>query len=142
MTMSDPPPNCVVDASVMSAILYVEPRRAEAATALEGARLLAPSLLPLEVANAGVKKVRGGTLTASALASALETFEALDVILAPIDVGLVTALAVETRLSAYDASYLWLAQQLGARLVTFDARLGAAFEKALRVDDGEENPDT
>jgi predicted nucleic acid-binding protein len=35
-------------------------------------------------------------------------------------------LAVETGLSAYDASYLWLSRQLGAELVTLDRQLAVA----------------
>jgi predicted nucleic acid-binding protein len=34
--------------------------------------------------------------------------------------------SVATGLSAYDASYLWLAGHLGARLVTLDRRLADA----------------
>jgi len=35
-------------------------------------------------------------------------------------------LALTTRLTTYDASYLWLARQLDADLVTLDTRLGRA----------------
>jgi predicted nucleic acid-binding protein len=35
-------------------------------------------------------------------------------------------LAVMTGLSAYDASYLWLARRLGAELVTLDKQLAKA----------------
>lgn len=35
-------------------------------------------------------------------------------------------LARRTGLSAYDASYLWLARHLGAELVTLDAKLANA----------------
>jgi predicted nucleic acid-binding protein len=35
-------------------------------------------------------------------------------------------LALETGLTAYDASYLWLARRLGAELVTLDKALDAA----------------
>ena len=37
-----------------------------------------------------------------------------------------------TGLSAYDASYLWLAGFLGADLVTLDARLARAGESVIR----------
>jgi predicted nucleic acid-binding protein len=36
------------------------------------------------------------------------------------------ALAEATGLKAYDASYLWLARELAAELVTLDRRLAAA----------------
>jgi predicted nucleic acid-binding protein len=35
-------------------------------------------------------------------------------------------LALKTGLTAYDASYLWLARRLGAELVTLDKELGRA----------------
>ena len=38
----------------------------------------------------------------------------------------VVALALETGLTAYDASYLWLARRLGLELVTLDKALQAA----------------
>lgn len=38
----------------------------------------------------------------------------------------VIELASKARLTAYDASYLWLAQRLGAELVTLDKELGQA----------------
>ena len=40
----------------------------------------------------------------------------------------IVQLALETGLSTYDASYLWLARRLGAPLVTFDERLRRAAE--------------
>jgi predicted nucleic acid-binding protein len=41
-------------------------------------------------------------------------------------------LAAATGLTAYDASYLWLAQQLGAELVTLDQQLAKASAAANR----------
>jgi predicted nucleic acid-binding protein len=38
----------------------------------------------------------------------------------------VVALAAKTGLTAYDASYLWLSQRLGAPLVTLDRKLARA----------------
>jgi predicted nucleic acid-binding protein len=35
-------------------------------------------------------------------------------------------LALDSGLTVYDASYLWLARQLGAELVTLDKELGRA----------------
>jgi predicted nucleic acid-binding protein len=43
-----------------------------------------------------------------------------------IDGDAVVALAENTGLTAYDASYLWLARELRADLVTLDAALAAA----------------
>jgi predicted nucleic acid-binding protein len=43
-----------------------------------------------------------------------------------VEYGAVVALAETTGLTAYDASYLWLARLLGAGLITLDRRLAAA----------------
>ncbi|WP_254065926.1 type II toxin-antitoxin system VapC family toxin [Acidisoma sp. L85] len=43
-----------------------------------------------------------------------------------LDHGAVLELASETGLTAYDASYLWLARQLKAELVTLDRQLAHA----------------
>lgn len=42
-------------------------------------------------------------------------------------------LAETTRLSLYDASYLWLARHLDVELVTLDEKLQKAAEKILRA---------
>ena len=46
---------------------------------------------------------------------------------ASIDFDSIARLATATRLTAYDASYLWLARDLGIELITLDNRLAAAF---------------
>lgn len=44
-------------------------------------------------------------------------------------------IAQTLRLSAYDASYLWLARALGCELVTLDEKLAKAFAKMERNND-------
>jgi predicted nucleic acid-binding protein len=46
-----------------------------------------------------------------------------------VDQDAVVRLAVQTGLTTYDASYLWLANDLGIELVTLDRRLATAVEK-------------
>jgi predicted nucleic acid-binding protein len=43
-----------------------------------------------------------------------------------VDHAAVVEIALATRLTAYDASYLWLARELGAELVTLDGALERA----------------
>jgi predicted nucleic acid-binding protein len=43
-----------------------------------------------------------------------------------VDHDKIVELALETGLTAYDASYLWLARHLGAELVTLDKALETA----------------
>ncbi len=91
-----------------------------------GRPLLAPSLLPYEIANIGLKKLRRGQMDAAAVTSAVAMYEDADVRLMPVDTDAVFALAAATGLSAYDASYLWLARELNADLLTLDNALAAA----------------
>jgi predicted nucleic acid-binding protein len=62
----------VVDASVMAALAFGEPRADEAARLLSGAELCAPDLLPYELASVALKKVRRYPALASLIAAALE----------------------------------------------------------------------
>jgi predicted nucleic acid-binding protein len=120
----------VVDASALGALLFGEPQAQAVARELASAGLAAPALLPFEVANVAVKKIgrhpelRAVVLTAFALSKrmAIETIA--------VDQDAVIRLASETGLTAYDASYLWLARTLGAELVTLDQALATAFAAA------------
>ena len=47
------------------------------------------------------------------------------------DVQAVAALALQYNLSAYDASYLWLAAELQCPLATFDDKLAKAAQAHL-----------
>jgi predicted nucleic acid-binding protein len=120
-------PARVVDASVLAALAFGEPRAEEAAGLLSGADLYAPDLLHYELASVALKKSKRYPLQASQIASALETVLSLDISFVSIAAIDVLRLALETRLTVYDAAYLHLAQSLNCPLVTFDRRL---FEEA------------
>jgi predicted nucleic acid-binding protein len=51
--------------------------------------------------------------------------------LAAVDHDQTLLLALQTGLSVYDASYLWLSRNLGAELVTLDARLASVAGNAI-----------
>jgi predicted nucleic acid-binding protein len=120
----------VADASALAAIIFHEDGCELVARQLDGATLCAPRLLPFELANAAVKKAQKHP------GHAPEIFARLAEGLAglrqikwhDVDAVDVAILARLTRLTAYDASYLWLAGWLEADLVTLDRRLAAAVE--------------
>jgi predicted nucleic acid-binding protein len=118
----------VVDASAMVAIAFNEPNAEDVARRLEGAVVCAPTLLKFELANAAWKKIRRQPDRARPILQALA--EVLDprAGMAWIDVDHADAalVALATGLTAYDASYLWLAGSLGADLVTLDSKLAGA----------------
>jgi predicted nucleic acid-binding protein len=114
----------VVDASALAALLFGEPEAESVAGRLGGARLVAPSLLAFEVANVCLVKCRHHPDQLKALLAAFQLRGRLGVEEIAVDHAGVLELALKTGLTAYDASYLWLAQQLGAELVTLDKELG------------------
>ena len=113
----------VVDAStVVAALLH----RGLAREQLAREQLHAPHLLDTEVAHALRRRVAAGQLTADAGWTALHTLGRLGMTR---HAGFPVAARVwelRDNVSAYDATYVALAEQLGCPLVTTDARLSKA----------------
>lgn len=118
----------VVDASAVVAVLFNELTREGTVPRLRGATLWAPSLLGFEVANACLKKIRAAPAERQALLEAFSLLDALSISPVTVDLDAAIILAERTKLSLYDASYLWLARTLGAELVTLDDKLARADE--------------
>jgi predicted nucleic acid-binding protein len=116
----------VVDASALAALLFGEPEAEAMAGRLDGARLIAPGLIAFELANVCLMKCRGHPDQREALLAGFQLRHRLGVEEIAVDHAGVLELALGTGLTAYDASYLWLARQLGAELVTLDKKLGRA----------------
>ncbi|VVM05596.1 type II toxin-antitoxin system VapC family toxin [Methylacidimicrobium tartarophylax] len=116
----------IVDASALAALVFGEPEAAAVATILEGARLAAPSLLGFELANVCLTKMRRHPEQREALRAAFPLAARLAVETVAVDHAAALDLAEATGLTAYDASYLWLARALGGELVTLDHKLAAA----------------
>jgi predicted nucleic acid-binding protein len=116
----------VVDTSAIAAFLFGEAGAEDIASQLAGANLVAPSLLDTELAHVCVKKARRDPPEQAALIVAFQRRRRLRIEEMAIDPDAVLDLALATGLSAYDASYLWLAHDLGAELVTLDRQLAKA----------------
>ena len=116
----------VVDASALAALIFSEPEADIVAGRLEGARLAAPSLLDYELANVCLVKMRREPDRRDALRAAYRIAHRLRIESVAVDRFGVLELAEATGLTAYDASYLWVARALGAELVTLDRKLAAA----------------
>jgi len=121
----------VVDANLLVAFVFGEPGAAEVEALLQGHELFAPALLPFEVVNAGTSKCRRQILDVDAARERLAAFDFSSLHLCEIEPAAVFSVAHRYGLSAYDASYLWLAGELRASLFTFDARLIAAAQRYL-----------
>lgn len=119
-----PRPPMVVDCSALAGVLFQEPWMDQAVKRLSGHRLYAPHLLQAEICSVAVKKARQGATEAAA--AGLAQWNSVAVELTDFDVEQTYALAQRYQLSAYDACYLWLAEQLCCPLATFDTKLAAA----------------
>jgi predicted nucleic acid-binding protein len=115
-----------VDASALASLLFAEPQAEDIAKRLEGARLAAPSLLDFELANVCLTKMRRQPNDRDAIRAAFRLLHRLRVETVTVDHTAIVDLAEATGLTAYDASYLWLARALDAELVTLDRKLAAA----------------
>jgi predicted nucleic acid-binding protein len=119
-------PARVVDASVLAAWCFREPRASEALGFLQGPDLYAPVLLAYELNSIARRKAATYPQRVDVLTEALQTALALPIHWVEVDHVAVLHLALDVNLTTYDASYLHLARVLGASLATFDQRLAQA----------------
>jgi predicted nucleic acid-binding protein len=120
VTRADP---AVTDASALAALVFGEPDGETIANRLEGRRLFAPTLLPYEMASVCLKKAHREPERRGTLVEALALLPRLDLHQVQLPAVEIVRLAAETGLTVYDAAYLWLAEDLGAELVTLDEEL-------------------
>ena len=113
----------VVDASAaLSALLNAGPAR----RSLASEQLHAPHLIDSDVANGLRRRVAAAQLGADAGWTVLDTFRRLGMTRYPVFALLDRVWELRDNLSAYDASYVALAELLGCSLLTADARLSRA----------------
>ena len=118
----------VVDASAIFAVVFREPGWEDVAPRLRGAALVAPTLLRYEVANVCLNKLRRHAGLWSEINRMFDVFWQMEIEFVDSLYPDILELAHRTNLTAYDASYLWLAQRLDAELITLDRRLAAAAQ--------------
>ncbi len=122
----------VVDASALGALVFGEPQAEEISRALTNAKLVAPPLLWFEMAAVATKKIRHHPGLTAEIQAAFKLAFRLPVATMDVDYGETVSLAIRSDLTTYDASYLWLANHLGAELVTLDAKLGKRAGTSIR----------
>lgn len=114
----------VIDASALLILLLDPGQRGEAvADRLRVGELHAPALLPFEVTNVLRRQRLAGRLSAAEAALAHDGAARLPVDLWPFEVVAARVIELGDVLTSYDASYVALAELLGATLVTADRRL-------------------
>ncbi len=131
----DPARRVVLEASVAVEVL-ISPRTAadRLAQALAHADLAAPGYLPVEVDCVLRGLERGGRLTAAQAGAARERFGDLTIDLWPWELLSGRAWELRANLTTYDAGYVALAEQIGAVLLTADARIASAAGIRCAVD--------
>jgi len=118
-------PDKVIDASALAAIAFAEPRADAVIDEIDGHRLHAPALVVFELMNVAWKRAKKQPVATALFLEALEVLDGLGLRFRGIDQEQVVRLGLATGLTAYDASYLWLARALRMPLVTLDKKLGA-----------------
>jgi predicted nucleic acid-binding protein len=100
----------------------------------EGETLHAPHLLDIEVAQVLRRFAAAGRITSARGRDALEDLTDLAAVRYPHQVLLTRIWQLRENVTAYDATYIALAEALGAVLVTCDGRLAAAPGHQARVE--------
>lgn len=114
----------VADASVAVAALIDPGERGDwAGELLRGAVLVAPALMPFEVANVIRRKVAAGALSVELGASAVAQLVAYRPQLWPYEQLSARIWALRGSMTAYDAAYVATAEAARLVLVTLDERL-------------------
>ncbi|MGE4163983.1 MAG: type II toxin-antitoxin system VapC family toxin [Vicinamibacterales bacterium] len=117
----------VVDASlVVAALVDSGTAGTQAAQLLAESRLVAPHLMPVEVANILRRAVLAGSLGADVAALAHADLLDLGVVLYPYEPFADRCWALHPNVTAYDAWYVAMAESLSAPLATLDGRLTRA----------------
>lgn len=122
----------VIDASAVAAVVFDEPEAAPVMASVEQS-ILAPSLLRYEMASICAVKLMRDPQQAKTTLNRYRLFNGLEIEFAEPEWDMLPILARQWELTAYDAAYLQLALARNAPLVTLDARLAAAYDKATRL---------
>lgn len=125
----------VVDASVLANALADDgDDGATARTRLTASRLAAPDLIDVETVAVLRKRWISGDLTEQRFSEAIDDLEDLDLARYPTLPLMRRAFELRANVTAYDAAYIALAEQLDCTLLTADRRLAAAPTVSCPVD--------
>ena len=125
----------VIDASVvLTTLMPDEGKKGEAKRFLDligklGNLLLAPVVLDFEVGNGLRTAVLRGRLDKKGIWEIYGVYKDYGVILLELDGREVLRLAVDEKLSFYDAAYVVLARSRKAKLLTLDKKLARVYNK-------------
>ncbi len=128
--------NLVIDASVAAKWLFVEPDTGKARAILDSAKigelgLLAPEILPVEIANSLWKRTQRGDLDRATALGLFDGFEKIEFKFSAVQelIGQALSLAFRQHHPVYDCLYVSLAQRESCDLLTADEKLHRVFAK-------------
>lgn len=126
----------VLDASAVVELLRWSPagQRLAATIATTDADLHMPHLCSVEVTSAWRSLVARGEVPEARARAALEDLADLPATRHPVEPLLLRVWQLRGNLTAYDATYVALAEALGATLITGDRRLGRAASASCDVE--------
>jgi predicted nucleic acid-binding protein len=122
----------VLDASAVASMAFLEPTAGAIQQRVRDCEWLAPSLLKFELANICARKIRAMPQNRDTLIAQHRSTLMAPVSYTDVNHEEAVLLAELYRLTAYDASYLWLAKDRSCELVTLDEDLAKAFQKMER----------
>jgi predicted nucleic acid-binding protein len=117
----------VVDASVLANVVGYDGTDGDRAReAVRGHELSVPDLVDVEVVSVLRRRWLAKTMTARRFSTAIDDLSALPADRYPVLPFMPRAYDLRANVSAYDATYVALAEQLDCALLTADRRLAAA----------------
>lgn len=116
----------VIDTSALAAIVFGEPEGQKVANKIQDFDLTAPHLLPFELANVCLTKIRRHPTKRDLLLTGLQMANRIALSLMHVDLIASLEIAEDKSLTVYDAAYVWLSKELNAELVTLDKTLAKA----------------
>ncbi|HSW30371.1 MAG TPA: type II toxin-antitoxin system VapC family toxin [Longimicrobiales bacterium] len=119
-----------VDTSAIMAVILNEATKPALLRATAGADLRSAPSLPWEVGNALTALFKRGRIALDQAHKAVESFEAIPVQLAEVDIGEAVRLSHEHGIYAYDAYMLECARRYGTPLLSLD---GQQYEIARKL---------
>lgn len=113
----------VIDASAVIAVATNEPHKPALIRLTEGAELLSPSSLPLEVGNAFSAMFKRRSISLSEAKAAVEAYKRIAIRLTAVDLGHALDLSHQLNIYAYDAYMIACSMQYRSPLLTIDRGL-------------------
>jgi len=125
-------PVTVVDASALGALVFGEPRAEEISAKLSGTQMVAPALLWFELASICMKKIKAHPQLRNHLFDAFLLALHLPIEVIEVDQEQTVRIAIQTGLTTYDASYVWLAREVNGELITLDKVMLRALKSKVK----------